>query len=347
MATYDQFITAATGAGLLDRFDDDDLNIARNNPEYGMSALRLRQQLQGAKTTEQKMLAQESLNQLKKSYGGSVQAGTPALTTSGSGTASSVAAPAQPSEPAGSGAAQSQPAPGGSFNYGNETAYQKLLNEVTNPGSFSYDHNSDPTFQSMKKSYLREGERAREDTMGKYAAMTGGVPSSAAITAAQQAGDYYAAQLNDSIPTLEQNAYQRFLAELDAKSAALGAVTADRNFDWQKHLAEYDQQQSQIQQEEAAKQQAWANAFALYKELGYATPEIAEILGIEANVPQTGGQNYSPAPQPKPTVDVSADYLALKKSGATAMELDNFLKSAIAAGYIDQRTATELRQMKY
>lgn len=270
--TYDQFVTAATGAGLLDKFDDDELRIVRSNPEYGMSALKLRQDLQGAKTTEQKMLAQESLNQLRKSYGGTVASSTPPASGTG-GTA-------------------------GSFQYGGENAYQKLLGEVTNPAPFEYDHSKDPSFQAMKKTHLREAERATEDTMGSFAAMTGGVPSSAAITAASQAGDYYRSQLTDAIPQLQQNAYQRDLAEIDAKNAALNAMTADRNFDWQKYLAEYDQQfnreqfdwqkylaeydqqQSQIQQDAAAKQQEWANAFALYQQLGYATPEIAAILGI-------------------------------------------------------------------
>lgn len=384
--TYDQFVTAATGAGMLDKFNDDDLRIVRSNPEYGMSALKLHQDMQGAKTTEQKMLAQESLNQLRKSYGGSAQSGTvQAVQTSAAQplqVQSSTAQPQQVQSGAATGGTAGNQAQGG-YSYGNQTAYQKLLEEATNPEPFAYDITKDPSFQSLKKTHLREADRATEDTMASYAAMTGGVPSSAAITAASQAGDYFRGQLNDAIPTLYQNAYQRYLAGLDAKNAALNAMAADRNFDWQKYLteydqafnreqfdwqkqmaendrnfsreqfdwqkylAEYDQQQNQIQQDTAAKQQAWNNAFALYKELGYATPEIAAILGIEASAPQTGGQYYNPNPRPQPEVDVSADYLALKQSGATARELDNFLKSAIAAGLIDQRKATELRQMRY
>lgn len=282
--TYDQFVTAATGAGLLDKFDDEELRIVRSNPEYGMSALKLRQDLQGAKTTEQKMLAQESLNQLRKSYGGNVASSTPPASGTG-GTA-------------------------GSFRYGGEADYEKLLGEVANPKPFEYDYNTDPSFQAMKKTQLREAERATEDTMGSFAGMTGGVPSSAAITAASQAGDYYRSQLTDAIPQLQQNAYQRYLAEIDAKNAALNAMAADRNFDWQKYLAEYDQQfnreqfdwqkylaeydqqQSQIQQDAAAKQQEWANAFALYQQLGYATPEIAAILGIPASGGQSAGNPH-------------------------------------------------------
>ena len=317
--TYDQFITAATGAGILDKFTDDDLNIAKNNPEYGMSALKLQQDLQGAKTTEQKLLAQESLNQLRKSYGGVVASSTAPTT-------------------------QNAANPAGSFNYGNETIYQQMLKDVTEPKPFEYDVAKDPNFQSMKKNYLREGDRAREDTMASFSSMTGGVPSSAAITAAQQAGDYYATQLNDSIPNLQQNAYQRYLADLDAKQAALGAITTDRNFDWQKYLQEQDQQM-------AAKQQEWNNAFALYQKLGYATPEIAAILGIESNVPQKnvyyGPDTEEEIEDNRGYLDVMSAYIGLKKQGANSRDLDNMLRAAMNDGMLSLKQASDLRDMRW
>ena len=284
--SYDQFITAATGAGLLDKFTDDDLNVAKNNPEYGMSALKFHQDLLGAKTTEQKLLAQESLNQLRKSYG----------------TGNAVQSSAVPSA-------------GGSFNYGNQTIYQKLLEEVTNPKPFEYEVQEDPAFQSMKKSYLREGDRAREDTMAGYAAATGGVPSSAAITAAQQAGDYYAAQLNDSIPTMQQNAYQRYLADIDQKKQALDAVSADRQFDWNAYLQE------------------WDKAWALYNELGYATPEIAQILGMGVQTKPVTGAPY--------TGNETVNPMAGAVSGGLLGVTPNLLEAAKGGGTGNDTAATE------
>lgn len=205
--TYDDFVTAATGAGLLEKFTDDDLNIAKSNPEYGLSALKLQQDLQGAKTTEQQLLAQEAINQLRTSYGNmNKQAGT-------------------------------------SFQYDGQTEYQKLLDEVANMGSFSYDAQNDPSYGSLKKSYLREGERARADTLAKVSAATGGAPSSYAVTAAQQAGDYYNTQFADLVPTLEQNAYQRYLNDFSTKLSQLGAMDTDREFDFNAYLQSYDQQQ--------------------------------------------------------------------------------------------------------
>lgn len=49
----------------------------------------------------------------------------------------------------------------------------------------------------------------------------------------------------------------------------------------------------------------------------------------------------------EPSIDIEAEYIALKKSGAGARELDNYLKSAISEGYITSRDATELREKRY
>ncbi len=88
---------------------------------------------------------------------------------------------------------------------------------------FSYDPETDPVYASYRKAYAREGQRATEDTLGRYAAMTGGMPSTAAVTAARQAGGYYAAQLADKLPELYQQAYQRYLQEYQRQMGLAGA----------------------------------------------------------------------------------------------------------------------------
>jgi hypothetical protein len=49
-----------------------------------------------------------------------------------------------------------------------------------------------------------------EDTLGRAATMTGGLPSTAAISAASQANDYHLAKLGDAIPQLQQLAYSMY-----------------------------------------------------------------------------------------------------------------------------------------
>ncbi len=89
------------------------------------------------------------------------------------------------------------------------------LDKITGRDPFSYDAEKDPMFQQYRKTYLREGQRANEDTMGNYAAMTGGMPSTAAVNAASQAQDYYNAKMTDKIPELHRLAYQMYADEGD------------------------------------------------------------------------------------------------------------------------------------
>ena len=42
--TYEDFVTAAQGAGMYDSFSQDDLTIAQKSPEYGLSMLKLQQE---------------------------------------------------------------------------------------------------------------------------------------------------------------------------------------------------------------------------------------------------------------------------------------------------------------
>ena len=47
-----------------------------------------------------------------------------------------------------------------------------------------------------------------------------------AVTAATQAGDYYAAQMADIIPQLEQAAYEKYLNEIGLDQSNLSALRA-------------------------------------------------------------------------------------------------------------------------
>ncbi len=74
---------------------------------------------------------------------------------------------------------------------------------------FSYNPESDPSYQAYKRMYNREGDRALKSTLSSVSAAQGGI-SSYASQAAQQASNYYTQQLTDKIPELEQLAYQKY-----------------------------------------------------------------------------------------------------------------------------------------
>lgn len=284
--TYDDFLKAAGTSGVMDRFSQDDLTVAQRNPEYGLSMVSLMKDVSGAKTPEQRLLATETANQLRKNYG---------VYGSGSTYASSHGSQIQD--------LMDQVNNYGSFNYGNQNAYQQLLDSVANQQPFRYEASEDPTYGSYKKAYLREGDRAAANALAQASAASGGQASSYAVQAAQQANNYYAGQLADIIPTLLQNAYQQYQNDFSQKLSQLGALESDRAQAQEDWINQYNMLQNaltNLQNQDATDYQRYLenidNAMALYQLLGYATPEVAEILGIGAST-GTGseytGSNYT------------------------------------------------------
>ena len=100
---------------------------------------------------------------------------------------------------------------------------EQLLNQILNREDFSYDAANDPLYQQYANMYRREGDRAMRDTLAEAAASAGGM-NTYAITAAQQAANYYNSQLNDRIPELYQLAYQMYLQDKESQVQDLGLL---------------------------------------------------------------------------------------------------------------------------
>lgn len=90
---------------------------------------------------------------------------------------------------------------------------QSSVDALMSQESFSYDPSTDAVYASYADMYQREGDRASENAMGDAAIMAGGQISTAAMTAASQAQDYYTSQLNDVLPQLYAMAYDMYTAE--------------------------------------------------------------------------------------------------------------------------------------
>lgn len=137
-----------------------------------------------------------------------------------------------------------------------------------------WNKDTDPSYQAYRKEYLREADRSMEDTLGAYAQNTGGIAGSRAITAASQAADYYKGQLNDKIPELHENAYNRYLGEVaNRQNMANLLMNAE------------SQAQSQYYNQINYALTKWA-------QMGYADQEVAAILGVTAGTP-TSDQSYT------------------------------------------------------
>ena len=89
----------------------------------------------------------------------------------------------------------------------------KLVSDYLGRDKFNYNPNSDSTYQQMRDSYFSTGKKAMQDTLGNATALSGGNNNSSAQVASQQVYQNYAKGVTDAIPTLEQNAYNRYQAE--------------------------------------------------------------------------------------------------------------------------------------
>ena len=88
-----------------------------------------------------------------------------------------------------------------------------LYDQIRNRKKFSYDMGTDPLYQQYKEQYQRLGRLAMQDTMGQAAALTGGYGSTYGEQVGQQAYNAYLQNLNDIVPQLQQQAYQRYQDE--------------------------------------------------------------------------------------------------------------------------------------
>lgn len=88
-----------------------------------------------------------------------------------------------------------------------------LYDQIRNRKKFSYDMGTDPLYQQYREQYQRLGRLAMQDTMGQAAALTGGYSSTYGEQVGQQAYNAYLQNLNDIVPQLQQQAYQRYQDE--------------------------------------------------------------------------------------------------------------------------------------
>lgn len=275
---YEDFEEALRQSGMADQFSTADLALAKKNPDAGMSLLSYKQDYANATTDEMRALANAGAEEIRSSYGEYTGG------TDGSGFHSTPLSPE---------AFEYGEAPSYTDNYADRIAQlvqnqqnrqpysydvaaptyeskygdtiDSLMQDILGREEFSYDHTTDPLYSSYAKRYTREGKRATADALGEAAAATGGMPSSYAVTAATQAGDYYAAQLADKIPELYQIAYDKYLNEYQMKLSDLNAAQGleqfnygmhqdalsqynrDREFDYAKWLDEYEMGQNDIE----------------------------------------------------------------------------------------------------
>lgn len=126
------------------------------------------------------------------------------------------------------------------FSYQNAASYtdkysdkiQSTLDSLLGREKFEYDAENDPLYQQYKQQYTAAGQQAMQDTLGQVSARTGGLASSYAGTASQQAYNNYMAQLANKVPELYQLAYSMYQDDLanDRSNLALLQSLSDSDY---------------------------------------------------------------------------------------------------------------------
>lgn len=91
-----------------------------------------------------------------------------------------------------------------------KSQYQGQLNDAMKTVTdWKYDPLQDASYQALAKVYGERGNRAAKNTLADAASLNGGMQTSYAVSAAQQARNQYNQELAALVPELERTAYDR------------------------------------------------------------------------------------------------------------------------------------------
>ena len=132
---------------------------------------------------------------------------------------------------------------------GFQGSYDKELDElydkISNREAFSYDVNEDAIYKQYAEQYTQKGKQAMKDTMGQAAALTGGYGSTYAQSVGQQSYDDYLQSLNNIIPTLQQQAYQKYQDDGSKMLQDYSLLVDKADDEYGKYIDELNRQQQE------------------------------------------------------------------------------------------------------
>lgn len=122
-----------------------------------------------------------------------------------------------------------QKAANNSYAAGLDAEIQSIYSQIMGRDSFSYNLSEDALYDMYRQNYADMGKLAMRDTIGQAAALTGGYGSSYGQAVGQQAYDSYLQGLNDIVPELYGQAYQRYADEGDRLSQMYNLALGEKD----------------------------------------------------------------------------------------------------------------------
>ena len=116
------------------------------------------------------------------------------------------------------------------------TDKQQSLYEQLTGREFSYNVSDEALYQQYRQQYTQQGKTAMMDTMGQAAALTGGYGSTYSQSVGQQQYGEYLQRLNEVVPELYSQAYQRWLDEGEAMLDDYNIINAEAQEEYDRYL---------------------------------------------------------------------------------------------------------------
>lgn len=242
-----------------------------------------------------------------------------------------------------------------------KSAYSSMIDELVNKAinrqPFQYDPATDPAYQAYARQYLRLGDEAGRDTLADVASQTGGIASSYAVTASQQARNAYNQALTDKIPSLMETAYNRYRNDYNDNLAGIGTLQGlddslynrfanDRQYrrgvyesdrDYDRGVLESDRDFNegvrQYNQNYALDKQAqeYERMLNSWTTLGYATKEVAKYFGVpEGTKTDDSKYRWAQYALQQATAGSSGGSGGSDRSGSTTQSAKSIANSAVA-----------------
>lgn len=170
---------------------------------------------------------------------------------------------------------------------GTESNVKRLAAEIADMNYDDFTKGDD--YASLAKRYSEQGKKAMDDTIGQVSARTGGLASSYATSAANQAYNGYMEELEDAARALYDSKRQEKIDNLGISQS----IWSDKvgNNQWQ--------QQFDYNANNDSKQEARNNAEVMWRAGKTLSDEELEFLGIDREIEAAYIKYYEPEPEPE------------------------------------------------
>lgn len=225
---------------------------------------------------------------------------------------------------------------GGAGGTGGAATSNQMLELILGRKPHSYDPKTDPAAQAARKTAAMNARAATQNTLGQYAGMTGGVPSTAAVSAAAQAGNQALAQGADRVAELEELAYRNYQTEGQNMYNAYAAMQGAEGDAWNRGMQEKQWEYQKAQDEKAAADAEYQKKLAMAQlKASYGDLSGLKELGVDTSkyTAGSGGGGYHYTDRtPAPKVDDKP------VGGLSDEDHNKLLMMADANGYLDEDT---------